>query len=117
MPSQHELLEVFQTDTMRFFGTVGDVEAYVCPNAAQAVNQHGGGGLPVHVEVAPDTNAFFFMDGLSDAFHNPGHILESKGAKWAGILRDADRFWRPAALQCCAGLIARPVRYCCHKLR
>ena len=39
-------------------GAHGDVIARLCAQEAQRFNQQGGGGLPVHVEIAPDPDAF-----------------------------------------------------------
>jgi hypothetical protein len=67
--------EGFDMNAVTLFSSDGDVIDDVRIQGAQGLHEQGGGGLPVHVEIAPDADAFLVADSQIDevnCFFNAG---------------------------------------------
>ncbi len=75
---QH-LLQGFQVDAVQFYRAHRDMVDHTPAQAAQGGDEHGGSGLPVHVEIAPDTDGLFLAQRLLQALDGRLHAGQLEG--------------------------------------
>ena len=85
--SGDDSLEHRDVDAVRFVGTHRDVVGDVSAQVAQGGDQYGGGGLAVHVEIAPHADRLALADGPFQAVDGLGHAWQFGGRGGGVIIR------------------------------
>ena len=98
-PAGEQVFEHRQVDAVRLPAAVGDVVADGRAQGPQGGEEHGGRGLSVGVEIAPDADGLPAADGLLDALRRPqeagevgrrGGTVETRVEESAGLGRVGD---------------------------
>ncbi len=87
-------LESLDVNAVTLLAAYRDVVNDVRAECLKRLYQHCGGGLPVHVEVAPDADNFLFADGVVDALDGRLDIWERSEGNRIGMEEGAGRLRR-----------------------
>jgi len=63
----------------------GDVVNDIRADGSQGLHKQCRGCLSVHIEVTPDADQFFFVDGIENLFDGGFDIGERRGGKFVGM--------------------------------
>src|SRR5512143_770720 len=87
-------LERLDVDPVAFFAADRDVINNVCAQGLQCLYKDRGGCLPIHIEVAPDTDQPIEADCLVDDLYGMFNSGEWSGGKGVGMQERARRLGR-----------------------